>query len=690
MSPMTIPDPTAGIDTGDPRAAASREIEALSEELRLHNHLYYVEAAPRISDAAYDDLFRRLQALEAEFPELLRDDSPTQRVGAEPRDGLPSVAHVVPMLSLDSSQELDAVRRFDERLERALGDEVVREYVVEPKLDGASIELVYEQGILSRGVTRGNGVVGEDVTENVRTIRSVPLRLREEKRPIPTLLSLRGEALMYLSAFEALNEARIMAGDEPYQNPRNATSGALRQLDSRITASRPLTVIAYDVLALEGAELETDAEGIRALSDWGFLVPDRFEVVRDVDGIAAFHRAYDRDRDDLDYEIDGIVIKLNALAPRRRLGSTSHHPRWAMAFKFEPRKEVTRIDKIFVSVGRTGVLTPVALLRPVEVGGVTVSRASLHNREELLRKDVREGDLVRIQRAGDVIPQVVERVPEEGRERGEAFSMPESCPSCGTPPVERGPFTVCPNHFGCAAQLKGRLVHFGSRHAMDIEGLGEETATLFVNLGLVKELADLFDLREDQLTSLEGFGELSARNLISAIQRRRNVELARFLTGLGIPEVGVTVARDLAAHFRDFEGIRRATEEELEAVHGVGPKMSAAIRTFLDDPRVSEAIDHLEDRGFEFILPPPVAEGGSPLAGKVFVLTGTLDGYTRDELKELLQERGARVTGSVSAKTDYVIAGDSPGSKLAKARSLGVQVLDEGGLNKLLGSSGRA
>ncbi|MDH3222147.1 MAG: NAD-dependent DNA ligase LigA, partial [Gemmatimonadota bacterium] len=304
---MTSPDPMEGLE-GDARAAASREIEALSQQLRLHNHLYYVEAAPRISDAAYDDLFRRLQALEAEYPELLRADSPTQRVGAEPKDGLPAVAHVVPMLSLDSSQELDAVRRFDERLERALGGDVEREYLVEPKLDGASVELVYEDGVLVRGVTRGNGVVGEEVTENVRTIRSVPLRLREEKRPIPTLLSVRGEALMYLSAFEALNEARMTAGEEPYQNPRNATSGALRQLDSRITASRPLTVIAYDVLAVEGVELETDVEGIRALSDWGFLVPDRFDVVRDIDSIAAFHRAYDQDRDDLDYEIDGIVI----------------------------------------------------------------------------------------------------------------------------------------------------------------------------------------------------------------------------------------------------------------------------------------------------------------------------------------------------------------------------------------------
>ncbi|NNM31508.1 MAG: NAD-dependent DNA ligase LigA, partial [Gemmatimonadetes bacterium] len=596
---------------------------------------------------------------------------------------------VVPMLSLDSSQDLEAVRRFDERLAKALGEEEPRRYIVEPKLDGASLELVYEGGVLVRGVTRGNGFTGEGVTENVRTIRSVPLRLRADRRPVPEMLSVRSEALMYLSAFEALNEARIKEGLEPYQNPRNATSGALRQLDSRVTASRPLTVIAYDILAARGASFETDAEAIEALSEWGFLVPERVQVVDAVDGIAQFHAAYEQARDDLDYEIDGVVIKLNRIAPRERLGSTSHHPRWAMAFKFEPRKEITRIDKIFVSVGRTGVLTPVALLRPVEVGGVTVSRASLHNREELGRKDVREGDLVRIQRAGDVIPQVVERVPEENRERGDPFSMPSACPSCGTEPVERGPFTVCPNHFGCPAQLKGRLVHFASRHAMDIEGLGEETATLFVNLELVTELADLFDLREEQLTALEGFGQVSAQNLIGAIQARRTVELARFLTGLGIPEVGVTVARDLAAHFRSLDAIRRATPEELESVHGVGPKMSAAIRTFLDDPRIAEAVDHLAAKGFDFILPLETpTEGG--LAGKVFVLTGTLDAFTRDELKALLEQRGARVTSSVSAKTDYVVAGESPGSKLAKAQALGVTVLDEEGLNDLLQRAGAA
>lgn len=685
---MNDPDLFTG-DSGRSDEAAAAEIARLSEELRLHNHLYYVEAAPRISDAAYDELFRRLQDLEEAHPDLVQPDSPTQRVGAPPKDGLPAIEHVVPMLSLDSSQDIDAVRRFDERLAKALGDGEPRQYIVEPKLDGASLELVYEDGVLVRGVTRGNGFTGEGVTENVRTIRSVPLRLRHDRRAVPELLSVRSEALMYLSAFEALNESRIRDELEPYQNPRNATSGALRQLDSRITASRPLTVIAYDILAARGASFETDEEGIQALSDWGFLVPERVQVVEDVESIQAFHAAYEQARDELDYEIDGIVIKLNQLAPRERLGSTSHHPRWAMAFKFEPRKEVTRIDRIFVSVGRTGVLTPVALLRPVEVGGVTVSRASLHNREELGRKDVREGDLVRIQRAGDVIPQVVERVPEADRERGEPFSMPPACPSCGTEPVERGPFTVCPNHFGCPAQLKGRLVHFASRHAMDIEGLGQETATLFVNLELVRELADLFDLREDQLTALEGFGAVSARNLIRAIQARRHVELSRFLTGLGIPEVGVTVARDLAAHFRSLDAIRNATPEELESVHGVGPKMSAAIRGFLDDPRIAAAIDHLAEKGFDFILPAEAPVDGG-LVGKVFVLTGTLSGFTRDQLKGLLEQEGARVTGSVSAKTDYVVAGESPGSKLAKAEALGVTVLDEEGLTQLLQSAGAA
>ena len=668
---------------------AAAEIEWLRSEVDRHNRLYHVEAAPEVSDSAYDALFRRLQALEAAHPSLAAPDSPTQRVGADPLESLPNVEHVVPMLSLDSAHEIDGVRRFDERLRKALEDDGIR-YVLEPKLDGASLELVYVDGVLDRAVTRGNGRVGEGVTENVRTIPSVPLRLREETLPAPTLLSVRGEAIMYLGDFENLNQRRIEAGEPPYQNPRNATSGALRQLDSRITAQRPLTVLAYDVMAVQGADFATDSEGLAALKAWGLRTPDRIEVVDSVEEIAEYHRAFDVDRESLDYEIDGVVVKLDALEPRERLGSTSHHPRWAIAYKFEPRKEVTRIDRIFVSVGRTGVLTPVALLRPVEVGGVTVSRASLHNREELERKDVREGDQVRVQRAGDVIPQVVERIEEEGRERGDPFVMPDACPSCGTEPVEKGPFTVCANHFVCRAQLKGRITHFGSRNALDIEGLGSETAALLVDEGLVKELADIFDLTEEDLVPLEGFAEVSARNLVGAIGERCSVDLARFLVGLGIPEVGVAVARDLAAHFRSVDAIREAAPEEMEEIHGVGAKMSAAIRNFLDEPRVSEALDRLMGKGIEPAAPAREGGAGGGWAGKRVVLTGALETFSRSDLKEILQRQGARVTGSVSARTDFVVAGANPGSKLARARELGVAVLDEAELRERLGaSSGR-
>ena len=667
---------------------AAAEAARLHEKLHRHNHLYYVEAAPEISDSAYDALFRRLRALEAAHPSLVTADSPTQRVGADPLESLPGIEHAAPMLSLDSAREVAEVRRFDERLRKALGDEDIR-YVLEPKLDGASLELVYVDGVLERAVTRGNGRVGEGVTENVRTIPTVPLRLRQEERPAPAFLSVRGEAMMYMSAFESLNQRRIEADKPPYQNPRNATSGALRQLDSRIAARRPLSVLAYDVMAIEGASFETDSEGIAALKAWGLKTPERVTMAESVDEIAAYHRAFDVDRESLDYEIDGVVVKLDALAPRAVLGSTAHHPRWAIAFKFEPRKEVTRIDRIFVSVGRTGVLTPVALLRPVEVGGVTVSRASLHNREDLERKDVREGDLVRVQRAGDVIPQIVERIDEEGRERGEPFAMPGACPSCGTEPVAKGPFTVCPNHFACRAQLKGRIAHFGSRSALDMEGLGEETAALLVGEGLVKELADLFDLKEEDLVPLEGFGEVSAGNLVGAIRERRHVELARFLVGLGIPEVGVAVARDLAAHFRGIEAVRTAPAEALEEIHGVGEKMSAAIRGFLDTPDVREALDRLLERGFRFVVPEelPVAEEGG-WAGKTVVLTGTLESFSRSGLKEVLQGLGARVTGSVSSRTSILVAGANPGSKLDKARRMGVEVLDEAQLREQLGGRG--
>jgi len=654
------------------REEAARIMEALRGELTRHARLYYVEDRQEIDDSVYDALFRRLQRLEEAFPDLVTPDSPTLRVGADPLEAFETVRHVVPMLSLDSTQEPEDVRRFDERVRRVLGDDVV--YILEPKLDGASIELVYEQGVLVRAVTRGNGMEGEDVTANARTIPTLPLRLDESRRPAPALLAARGEVLMYLSAFEALNQRMVEQGAEPYVNPRNSASGSLRQLDPRLTAERPLDVLVYDVLAVDGATFETDHEALEALGDWGFRRPERIELARTVDEILAYHEAFARDRDELDYEIDGVVIKVDERAARDVLGATSHHPRWALAFKFEPRKEVTRIERIALSVGRTGRVTPVALMRPVMVGGVTVSRASLHNREEVARKDIREGDLVRIQRAGDVIPQVVERVDEPGRERGPEFRMPDTCPACGAPLHQDGPATFCPNRFECPAQLKGGIVHYASRPGLDIEGLGQETAELLVERGLVRELSDLYDLTPEQLVELPGFAEKSATALVDAIQRSRHTELARFLYGLGIPEVGQTVARELAAHFRDVRAVLEATPEELEAVDGVGPVMSARIRAFLDDSRNREHIEHVLAKGL--VLEPPEEREGGPLEGKRFVFTGSLS-IPRGRAKAMVEAAGGRVVSSVSGETDYVVAGEDPGSKLAKAEKLGVPVLDE-------------
>jgi DNA ligase (NAD+) len=594
------------------------------------------------------------------------------------------------MLSLDSTKEEADLLRFDERIRKAAGEDV--RYLVEPKLDGASVELVYEDGLLVRGVTRGNGQEGEGVTENVRTIPSVPLRLRDEERPVPSMLAVRGEVLMYLSEFRKLNQKLVEEGSDPFSNPRNASAGALRQLDSRITARRPLELLAFDVLAITGAEFQQDQEVVEALRDWGFRVPERIELLEDVVGILDYHRRYFHDRDELDYEIDGIVIKLNDLGARTEMGTTSRHPRWALAFKFEPRKEVTRIQQIAVSVGRTGVVTPVALLLPVEVGGVTVSRASLHNREEVERKDVREGDLVRIQRAGDVIPQVLGRIEEADRVRGPEFRMPEECPACGTDVVTRGPFTVCPNQFGCPAQLKGRIRHFGSRGGLDIEGLGEETANLLVEKKLVTELAHLFDLTGEDLLDLPGFAEKSARNLVEAIHERKHVELRRFLYGLGIPEVGEAVARDLAAHFLTLEAIREADREAMEAVDGIGPKMSEVIHGFLHQEENAQAIDAVLAHGMDLVSPEKAADSltATSLEGKKFVFTGGLERLTRSQAKRYVEEAGGRAVSSVSSETDYVVAGEAAGSKLSKAQELGLTILDEDGFIGLLKELGIA
>lgn len=665
-------------------------INELREQIHHHNHRYHVLDAPEISDAEYDALMRELKELEAANPELITPDSPTQRVGGAPLEGFETARHLQPMLSLDSSAREEDVRAFDLRLRRAVathapGTPVV--YSLEPKIDGLSVELVYEDGLLTRAVTRGDGEQGEIITANVRTIRAVPLRLREGARPVPPLLAVRGEIFLPIDSFDDVNAELLNQGKQPFANPRNAAAGSVRQLDPSLTASRPLTLYCYDMLA--GPELATQTELLAALADWGLPVNPDNARTEDVEGILDYFQKMVDGRDDLWYEVDGVVVKLEDLAAREVLGSTAHHPRWAYAVKFQPRKEISEILSIVPSVGRTGVVTPIAMLRPVNIGGVTVSRANLHNIDDIIRKDIREGDTVRVERAGDVIPQVVE-VVETGADRGAPFALPTHCPSCATELIRRGPYTVCPNALECPAQLIGRLTHYASRGGLDIEGLGERTVRQLVERELVARLPDLYDLTPEQIEPLDGFAELSARKLHDAIQASRTPELARFLYGLGIPEVGAAVARTLAAEFGSFGRLREATVEELMAVDGIGEVMAVQIHGFFNEPHNAEVIDALLTR----VTPQEVerAAPGAPSVfdGLTFVFTGSLERMTRQEAEALVQRLGGRASGSVSRKTAYLVAGGSAGSKLTRAEELGVPVLSEEEFLALLDENGVA
>ncbi len=662
------------------RPQARRLAERLRREIRHHDYLYYVLDRPEISDEEYDRLFDALKRIEERFPDLVTPDSPTQRAAGEPATQFRTLEHVAPMTSLEATRERDVVARFVARVHRDAARDA--RFVLEPKLDGAGIELVYENGVLSRAVTRGDGVRGEDVTANARTIPAVPLRLRLDGKRPPRLLAVRGEVMMHVRAFEQLNRRLLENGKEPFANPRNAAAGSLRQLDPRITAQRSLDFIAYEILAVRGTSFERDDDVLRALRGWGLRVPDPVRFAQDLDDVLAYHADLERRRATLGYEIDGIVIKVDRLDLRRKLGATTRHPRWALAYKFEPRVEVTRVTDIIVQVGRTGLITPVALLEPVEVGGVVVSRATLHNREEIRRRDVRPGDLVRIHRAGDVIPEVVERIPERGHRRGKPFHFPDRCPSCGTELVKQGPLTRCPNHFGCPAQLRERIRHYASRDAMDIGGIGHATAEALVDHGLVRGLDDLYELRPEDVARLPHFTLRSAGKLVDAIQRSKKVELRRFLFALGIPGAGESAARDLALHFRSLDRIRRASVDELRRAPGVGPALARGIHTFFSDPRNRRAIDALLAHGVEPV--PPRAPKGRGLRGKRFVFTGKLQRFTRGEAESLVESLGGEAHGSVSGETDYVVAGEDPGSKLEQAEAKGVRVLDEAAFVRLL------
>jgi len=657
-----------------------QKVADLREQIHYHNYRYHRLSDPQISDADYDALFQELQRLETEFPQLITPDSPTQRVGAAPVETFPAVDHYRPMLSLESSHEIRILEDFHRRVLEA-APEMAVDYLIQPKVDGVSVELVFEDKRLSRAATRGDGLTGEDITLNIRAISSIPKRLAPQA---PALVVVRGEVFMPVAGFRKLNEQLITDNKKPFANPRNAASGSLRQLDPAITASRPLQLFPFELTNADDLGYGTERESLEDLKHWGLPVPsEAMETGTGQEDIESIHHRYSGDRDQLDYEVDGIVVKVNSLPLRVIMGARTRTPRWAVAYKFKPRQEITRVEKVIAQVGRTGKLTPIALLLPVDVGGVTVSRASLHNFGEVQRLDIRAGDTVRIQRAGDVIPQVME-VIRPGKPRSQPFLAPNSCPVCQSRVIEEGAHHRCPNRFGCPGQIHGTISHYASRSALDIEGLGEKTIVTFLEKGLISDLASIYELTRDTITPLEGFGELSARNLIAAIENTRQPQLRRLLYGLGIPNVGEKTAADIALHFGTFAAIRSASFSQLLEVEGVGPIVAESIVQFFATPSVSAELDrlleHVSPRSEQLLKP-----SGGKFTGKTFVFTGTMEKFARNEAERRVEKLGGKATSSVSSKTDYVIYGPGAGSKLAKAKKLGIPVYSEEEFIELIG-----
>lgn len=664
-------------------ANAARRAAELRHVLNEASYRYYVLDRPTMSDAEYDRLFRELKELEAAYPELVTPDSPTQRIGAEPASQFEKVRHLAPMLSLDNAFDYGELRAWEDRNARILSEVRDAGYVAELKIDGAAVALLYEDGVFVRGATRGNGVIGEDVTRNLRTIREIPLRLRDGDAPVPKRVEIRGEVYMSYSGFAALNERRAAAGEPTFANPRNSAAGSLRQLDPRITAERPLSFFAYQIqLDPESRDefpVETQDEVLRLLAAWGLPVNPERRVCRNLDEVIAYAEYVEQQlRGTLDYAIDGLVVKVAPIRLWPELGIVSgREPRWAIAYKFAPDLATTKLLAIEINVGRTGSLNPYAVLEPVEIAGATVRLATLHNFEDIARKDLRVGDTVLVKRAGEVIPQVVGPVTDQRTGMEKPFVPPDRCPVCGTP-VERPADEVmlyCPNG-SCPARIYWGIVHFASQSAMDIRGLGEQTVQLLLDRGLVRDVADLYSLRVEDLRELDGFADLSARNLVDAIQASRDRPLHRLLFALGVRHVGIVAAQQLARHFGTMDALLEATAEAFAAVHGIGPATAGALAAYLAEPKNRELIARLRAAGVNMIEPVE-REATRPFSGLTFVVTGTLPTLSRKEVTEFIERRGGRVAGSVSRSTDYVVVGESPGSKLDRARELGVPILSE-------------
>jgi DNA ligase (NAD+) len=665
------------------QADAAARIDELREAIHRHNYLYYVKNRPEISDAEYDRLWKELVGLEQAHPELVTADSPTQTPGGRRAEAFAPVEHLVAMLSLDNATRPDDLREFETRVRRAL-PQAKLDFVCEPKIDGLGVALLYERGRFTRGATRGDGRIGEDITQNLRTIKAIPPALhgplKDAKR-----LEVRGEVYMPREAFAKLNAALEEAGETTFANPRNAAAGAVRQKDPKITATRPLEIFLYHVSALEPVRFDSHWERLEALKKSGFTVNPRSERCRDIDAVIAYCQRLEAERDELPYEADGAVVKVNDLEQQRRLGATAHHPRWAIAYKFAARQATTRVLGITINVGKTGALTPTAQLEPVELAGVTVSNVSLHNEDEVRKKDVRIGDTVLIERAGDVIPYLVQVVTTKRPPHARVFRMPTHCPACGGAAFrpEGEAIWRCTNS-ACPAQLKERLFHFGSRRAMDIEHLGEMVIGQLVDREMVKDFADLYGLTVEDLAGLERLAKKSAQNLYDAIQGSKTRGLSRLLNGLGIRMVGERASQLLAARFGTMEKLEAAGEDAINDIYGIGPEIAQSVARFFAEPRNRKIIDRLRKAGV-VMREQGATEGPKPLDGKVIVLTGGLSSLTRDDAKDLILRLGGRVSGSVSKKTDFVVVGEDPGSKADDAKRLGVKTLDEAAFLRLVG-----